>query len=411
MAVLKKRGGVFRIDFRFGGKRFRQSLKTDDERAAKNAFSRADEILRRLELGQLSLPAGADIAAFVLSDGLSDQKSKAPEFSTLGALLDEYLLTLTPGCLEETTYHCVRIHIRHFRRVFEDKPSLRSIDLQHYVDKRSSANGLRGKPLSAVTIKKELGTLGMIWTWATAKGYVDQPLVKKGLRFPKTSDKPPFQTIEDVQRKIADGGLTEEEISELWDSVFLTLPEIEDFLKHVKKAALHRCLYPMLVFAAHTGARRSEIRRSRIEDLDFTRKRIFIRERKRVRGRHTLRSVPMSAALESALWDWLRKHPGGRHTFGLGPSVHKSTKDRQEPIPITDDEAGHHFGQIVLGTKWERLRGWHVFRHSFCSNCAAKGIDQRMINAWVGHQTEEMVRRYRHLIPNQEHKAIQSVFA
>jgi hypothetical protein len=34
-----------------------------------------------------------------------------------------------------------------------------------------------------------------------------------------------------------------------------------------------------------------------------------------------------------------------------------------------------------------------------------------MINAWVGHQTEEMVRRYGHLIPNQERDAIQSVFA
>jgi hypothetical protein len=39
MAVLKKRGGVYRIDFRFAGRRFRQSLKTDNERAARNAVS------------------------------------------------------------------------------------------------------------------------------------------------------------------------------------------------------------------------------------------------------------------------------------------------------------------------------------------------------------------------------------
>ena len=51
-----------------------------------------------------------------------------------------------------------------------------------------------------------------------------------------------------------------------------------------------------------------------------------------------------------------------------------------------------------------------MFRHSFCSNCAAKGIDQRLINAWVGHQTEEMVRRYRHLIPNQQQEAIRVVY-
>jgi integrase len=410
MAVLKKRGGVFGIDFRFAGKRFRQSLKTDNERAAKNALGRADEILRRLELGQLDLPPGADVATFILSDGRVEEKKKAAEIFQVGALLDEYLRTLTPDCLESTTEHCVNVHIRHFRRVFGEKQALNSLDLQHYIDTRALDPGLRGKTLSATTIKKELGTLGMVWTWALAKGFVQEPLARKALRFPKTADKPPFQTMEEVQRKIAVGGLTELEIAELWDSVFLTLPETDEFLRHVEKTALHRCLYPMIVFAAHTGARRSEIRRSRIEDLEFGVKRIFIRERKRVRGRHTLRSVPMTPSLELALRDWLKEHPGGRYTFGLGPDVLKSTKDRHEPIAITDDEAGHHFEQIVLGTKWENLRGWHLFRHSFCSNCAAKGIDQRMINAWVGHQTEEMVRRYRHLFPNQEREAIENVF-
>jgi hypothetical protein len=56
------------------------------------------------------------------------------------------------------------------------------------------------------------------------------------------------------------------------------------------------------------------------------------------------------------------------------------------------------------------LRGWHALRHSFCSNCAAAGVDQRLIDAWVGHTTEGMRRRYRHLLPNQERQAIQTVF-
>ena len=63
--------------------------------------------------------------------------------------------------------------------------------------------------------------------------------------------------------------------------------------------------------------------------------------------------------------------------------------------------AAHTGYQTLLGSKWEKLRGWHVFLHSFCSNCASAGVDQRMINTWVGHQTAEMMRRYRHLIPDQ----------
>jgi len=28
---------------------------------------------------------------------------------------------------------------------------------------------------------------------------------------------------------------------------------------------------------------------------------------------------------------------------------------------------------------WEVLRGWHVLRHSFISNCASRGVDQRLL--------------------------------
>jgi integrase len=69
-----------------------------------------------------------------------------------------------------------------------------------------------------------------------------------------------------------------------------------------------------------------------------------------------------------------------------------------------------HLRRTLAGSRWAKVRGWHCLRHSFASNCAAKGVDQRVINSWMGHQTEEMVRRYRHLIPNQAQSAMQIVF-
>lgn len=415
MASLETRYGIYRIVFRFDGQKFSRSLKTDNERIALATVARLEDNLSRLEMGQLILPAGADLVTFLLSDGRLEQRPvvKTDACRTMGELLDAFLAGLTPDALEATTEHCIRVHVRHLKRVLGERRLLRSIDLavvQEYVDRRAAAPGLHGKKLSATTIKKEVATLGMIWSWAENHEILDRPLPKKGLRYPKLEDKPPFQTIAEIERKIALAGLSADEITDLWDAAFLTVPEITELLKIVRKRATHGFLYPMFVFAAHTGARRSEMRRSRIEDLDFDGKRVFIRERKRVRGRHTLRSVPMSPVLEKALQDWLAVHPGGRNTFCLGPNVQKSSKDRQDPIPLTDDEAGHHFQQVLLGTKWEKLRGWHVFRHSFCSNCAAQGTDQRMINAWVGHQSDDMVRRYRHLIPSQEHSQIRKLF-
>jgi integrase len=51
-----------------------------------------------------------------------------------------------------------------------------------------------------------------------------------------------------------------------------------------------------------------------------------------------------------------------------------------------------------------------VLRHSFASNCAAGGVDQRLIDGWLGHTTEEMRKRYRHLIPSHEQQAIRGLF-
>jgi len=120
--------------------------------------------------------------------------------------------------------------------------------------------------------------------------------------------------------------------------------------------------------------------------------------------------VPVSPILADILRKWLERHPGGKHTFCLNSKVDRGAKGQEVGTQLTRNQACKHFRRTLAGSKWEKIRGWHIFRHSFCSNCAAMGIDQRMINAWVGHQTEEMVRRYRHLIPNQQQEAIRVVF-
>ena len=56
------------------------------------------------------------------------------------------------------------------------------------------------------------------------------------------------------------------------------------------------------------------------------------------------------------------------------------------------------------------LKGYHVLRHSFISCLAAAGVDQRIIDDWTGHGTEEQRRRYRHLVPDIKQQAIAGVF-
>jgi integrase len=166
----------------------------------------------------------------------------------------------------------------------------------------------------------------------------------------------------------------------------------------------------MFALAAHTGVRRSEMLRAEIKDIDFAGETMLIREKKRSRGERTSRRVPLSGILVQALRDWLNRHPGGQSLFCHPLQVVRSRTQRVTPTPLTRNEAHDHFRRALRGSKWSVLRGWHVLRHSFASNCAAAGVDERFVNTWLGHMTETMARRYRHLRPDSQRQALALVF-
>jgi integrase len=135
--------------------------------------------------------------------------------------------------------------------------------------------------------------------------------------------------------------------------------------------------------------------------VDFESDTVTLREKKRDRSREmTFRIVPMAAGLRDVLSVWVQgDHPGGPYTVCGG-----------DGCALTRDMMASAFGIAVDCSPWQMTQGYHVLRHSFASNGALKGIDQRMIDAWMGHQTEAMRRRYSHLFPDQQKAAIQSVF-
>lgn len=417
MAFLEQRGRSFRIIFRFAGARYAKALNTHDERAARASLARVEDKLHRLELGTIEVPPDADLATFVVGDGAERTKRQplaAPQGQRaplgLSDLFAAYWAKLPEGNLELSTITGMKIHQRQLERHFGKRFSISGLkltDLQGYVEKRSRDKGLKGRTVTAATIRKAIVTLRTVWNWGRQHELVDRPFPSKGLRFPKGVEKPPFMTFAEVQRRAK--GATPAEAADLWECAFLSLAEIEELLQLVKQRAGHSCIYPMFVFAAHTGARRSELIRSTLDDLDFDSNLITIHERKKSHDNRTTRRVPMSAMLRSVLQDMLGSHPGCNSTF-LHELPPTRGHNRIEPQPLNPDTAHALFRRALAGSKWEKLRGWHVFRHSFCSNCAAKGIDQRIIDVWVGHLSPQIVRRYRHLLPDQERTAINIVF-
>ena len=91
-------------------------------------------------------------------------------------------------------------------------------------------------------------------------------------------------------------------------------------------------LFPMVMMAAHTDARRCELLRA--EFADVTDDSVIALERRGKRGWHTQRRVPLSSALKLALDEWLSVHPGGRPFSVIGttsPSPRARTSQAQRP--------------------------------------------------------------------------------
>jgi integrase len=404
MAWLEQRSGLYRVAFRHGGRKLHYSVGSDNHKEAKACMARLEENLRLVERGRLDVPQGADLAVFLVTDGKLNAKPVIDQALTLAEVFEQYETKLPEGAKEANTRYTERIHLEHLKRLMGARILFKGLTtdaLQRYVDERSKEPGQKGKPVSHITIQKEIGTLASLWNkWALPQRLVAGPAPTRGLIYSKAKGKPPFATWKQITRQINRGGLTEDQEAELWDCLFLTLPETEQLLAYVRDTCRHRFVSAMFAFAAHTGARRSELLRSQVDDFDFAGDMVTIREKKKDRSKDlTFRSVPMSPFLRDVMHDWLKRHPGGQLTICSRPNV-----------PLTAQLAAHHFRWTVDSSKWAVLKGWHVLRHSFASNAAAKCVDQRLIDEWMGHQTEEMRRRYRHLIPNQQQAAIRVVF-
>ena len=409
MASLQNTASGFYIAFRFQGRRYKRSLKTKSERQAVGKRSRVEETIHLVESGRLEIPASVDVCDFLMAEGKIVERPTKFREPNLKELCDEYFSCLPERSLEPNTVEMMQIHRRHLQRHFGVRfkvHQLNSTDLQQYVNQRAKAPGRRGGQMTASTIRKEVNTFRAIWKWAVVHEQLaplDFPA--KTLRYPKTEELPPFQTLEEIRQQTRTLDPKSRQFAELWSCAYLNRDEVEALLDHVKANARYGFLYPMFVLAAHTGARRSEILRSEFGDWQspfFT-----VREKKRRKGRNSTRQVPASTRLMMAMDDWLSVRPESSFTICHvgGSHCHSQPGD-----PISTSESNKQFKRALKGSEFEHLRGWHTLRHSFCSNCAAKGVDQRVIDEWVGHTSEEMRRRYRHLFPSTSQAAIRLVF-
>ncbi len=433
MASIESRSGGWRVIFYYRNEKRTFSIGEVSAKDAATYKASTEELLRLLKRSLVTIPDGCSIEDFMLHRGKPPEQLAATTRKelTLDDLREAYFVSQEKK-LEQTTLEAIRLHFKHLTRILGGKtviPLLRRPDLQRYVDKRSDEwidpnvyrearqkkqaaakpgrNFKKPRPPkiesphkpkrhpSAATIKKEIVSLRTAWNWARRHLDVIEEFPGTGLDFAKIAESLPFMTWDEAERRIAAG----DDPDQVWNCVYLRPEEITELLEWVKARPVSPWVYPIFCFAAHTGTRRSEIIRALPSDLDLAGSVITIREKKRDKSKTTTRRVPLTPFLKDVLADWMSKRAKGKTLFC-----------KADGRWITPCEATNYFKRALRVSKWKILRGLHVFRHSFISAMASKGIDQRIIDSFVGHCTDEQRRRYAHLYPDVQDNAMKAVF-
>lgn len=224
------------IRFRFAGRSFKRSLKTTNKQIAEAALSRLHETISMVTRGFLAMPPEADPVEFLLSGGKVQQKAKLTRTITLGDLLTKYQSALPVQAKEKITLKTEETHIKRFRKKLPLSKPLDQItthDVQIFINNESKRKFGEGT-ISPDTVKRYIDTLKCIFNWALKQELVNKAPLLRGLVYGERDEKPPFMTRTEIERIIKRGGLSKAEIAELWDAMYLTIPEVHEVLELVK---------------------------------------------------------------------------------------------------------------------------------------------------------------------------------
>jgi len=219
-------------------------------------------------------------------------------------------------------------------------------------------------------------------------GHVPHPFASVSLDDPKGKEKAPFRTYDQIEAIVKRGNLSKQEQRDLWAGLFLDWAHVDEILEYVRMHTTSTWLYPFFVVIAHTGARRSELLRARIEDFDFEHEVVLVREKKKFKERETFRTVDMIPLDARAMREYFAEpQPGGVCAFS--------------PVagqPVDGATAREAYKWLLRNSRWKVLRGYHAIRQSFASNLAAVAISSwpvprlllgAILDSWAGGRLVE----------------------
>jgi site-specific recombinase XerD len=363
MGVLYRRGKIWYIDVRAGGRRVRRRIGVS-KKVAELALKDAEVKIARDEFGfgKKDIPLEKFFSKFL-----------------------EYSET-NHSVATRKRYRAVVDHVRSF---LKDKPEIVLLsqignrELEEYKTFRRkewvNPNGMKiesdedktehtRKGARAHTINFEIGTLQTVFNLAIKWGYLKENPTK------------------DVQSlKVTDSTLPR----------LLSKEECQRLLEHSPAE-----LRPIFFTFLNTGMRKGELENLTWEDVDFKRRKIKIRRKEFWKPKTGEREIPMNQAVHDLLQDLKKRNDKGQKSIFVFPGHDGS----QLKIKLRDKLI-----EVAHGAKIKGLTKIHSLRHAFASHLVMSGVDLPTVQKLMGHSDIQTTMIYSHLAPDHLADAVEKL--
>lgn len=177
------------------------------------------------------------------------------------------------------------------------------------------------------------------------------------------------------------------------ERVFLTSNEVNTLIE----AIVHPLIKLVIITLFFTGARISECLNLELDDIDFKKKALLIRNGKGNKSR----TLPLHPELEFALQNYINRWRVDSNTNKLF-LTERSGK-------LSDVYVNRVLKETVKKLKWDKKITCHVLRHSFASELVRKNVHIVAVKELLGHASLKTTSGYAHIQKESVEEAIQKL--